>query len=81
MTDTQQQEALHCYSAAQERDGGASEDNAMRQHLRMMISVVQLKLYEEPPVAVSVTTKHSEYLVNLPPVKFIISDFTGEKGM
>ena len=55
------------------------EDNAMRQHLRMMISVVQLKLYEEPPVAVSVTTKHSEYLVNLPPVKFIISDFTKKK--
>ena len=51
----------------------------MRQHLRMMISVVQLKLYEEPPVAVSVTTKHSEYLVNLPPVKFIISDFTKKK--
>ena len=33
---------------------------------------------EEPPVAVSVTTKHSEY-VNLPPVKFIISDFTKKK--
>ena len=48
------------------------EDKAMRQHLRMMISMIQLKPNQEPPAVISATAK----LVNLPPVKFTISDFT-----
>ena len=55
------------------------ENKAMCQHLRMMMSVVQLKPPQEPPAAVSVTTNQSEYLVNLPPVKFTISVFTKKK--
>ena len=53
------------------------EDKAMRQHLRMMLSVMQLK---EPPAAVTATpNKQLEYLVNLPPVEFTITDYTKKK--
>ena len=52
------------------------EDKAVRQHLRMMMGMLQLKPPQEPPAAVSVTTDQSRYLVNLPPVEFAIADFT-----
>ena len=56
------------------------EDKAVRQHLRMMMSMMQLKPKpEEPPAAVSVTTDQLEYLVNSPPVEFIIAEFTEKK--
>ena len=52
------------------------EKKAVHQHLRMMMSVVQLKPPQEPPAAVS---EQSQYLVNLPPVEFTITDFTKKK--
>ena len=52
------------------------EDKAMRQHLRMMMSVLQLKSKQEPPV---LDTDRLHYLVNLPPVQFAIADFTKKK--
>ena len=55
------------------------EEQALRQHLRMMMSVVQLKPPQEPPAAVSVTTVQSEYLYSMPPVWFTIADFTKKK--
>ena len=76
------------------------DPEVMHQHLRMMMSTLQLKPTSEEPAAVSVSTnlsgllvnlrrmlhikqkskepavsKHSEYLVNLPPVEFAITDF------
>ena len=52
------------------------EDKAMRQHLRMMMSVMQLK---EPPASATDTTKQLKYRVNLPPVGFTITDFMRKK--
>ena len=58
------------------RDMEEHENKAIRQHLRMMMSILQLKPPQEPPAAVSVTTDQSEYLVNFPPVEFTITHFT-----
>ena len=55
------------------------EKEALRQHLHMMMSVVQLKPPQEPPATVSVTADKSEYLYSMPPVWFTIADFTKEK--
>ena len=53
------------------------EDKAVRQHLRMMMRMMHLK---EPPAAITATpTKQLEYLVNLPPVEFTITDYTKKK--
>ena len=54
------------------------EDKAMRQHLRMMMSVMQLK---EPPASaiVATTAKQLKYVINLLPVQFAISDVTKKK--
>ena len=54
------------------------EDKAMREHLRMMMSLMQLK---EPPASaiVATTAKQLEYVVNLPPLEFTIIDFTKKK--
>ena len=53
------------------------EDKAMHQHLRMMMRLMQLK---QPPAAVTATpNKQLEYLVNLPPVEFLLTDFTKGK--
>ena len=53
------------------------EDKAIRQHLHMMMSVMQLK--EPAPAAVTATNKQLEYLVNLPPVEFTITDYSKKK--
>ena len=55
------------------------EDKAMRQHLRMTMSIVmQLK---EPPASaiVATTAKSLEYVINLPPLEFTITDFMKKK--
>ena len=52
------------------------EKEAVHQHLRMMISMLQLKPESKEP---AVTTKQSQYLVNLPPVEFAITDFMKKK--
>ena len=49
------------------------EKTAVHQHLRMMMSMTQLKQH---PAAVTATANQLEYLVNLPPVEFTITDFT-----
>ena len=54
------------------------EDKAIRQHLRMMMSLLQLK-ESHPSPAVSVNDSHSQYLYSLPPVKFLITDFLQKK--
>ena len=55
------------------------EDKAMRQHLRMMMSIIMMQL-KEPPAAITATTnKQLEYLVNLPPVEFTITEYTKKK--
>ena len=44
------------------------EDKAMRQHLRMMMSIV-MQLKEPPASAIVATTgKQLKYVINLPPV-------------
>ena len=55
------------------------EDKAMRQHLRMMMSVMQLTPNQDTPTVDTATTKQVKYLVNLPPVQFAITDFTKKK--
>ena len=54
------------------------DKSTVRQHLRMMMSMMKLK---QPPAAavVTATTKKLEYLVNLPPVEFTISNFSKKK--
>ena len=64
-------------SIAQEKMEEHEKD--LRQHLHMMMSVVQLKPPQEPPATVSVTADKSEYLYSMPPVWFTIADFTKEK--
>ena len=65
------------------REMDEHEDKAVRQHLRMMMSMMQLTPNQEPPastvVAATCTTKQLEYLVNLPPVEFTITDFMKKK--
>ena len=48
------------------------EDMAMRQHLRMVMSLLQFKPTQPSP---STTIEHSQYIFNMPPVEFIIIDF------
>ena len=51
---------------------------AMSQHLRMMMSMLKVT-QEHSAAAVSVTTNQLQYLYNLPPVEFTISDFSRKK--
>ena len=50
----------------------AHEDMAMRQHLQMMMSLLQSKPTHPSP---STTIECSQYIFNMPPVEFIIIDF------
>ena len=67
-----------CTAQLPRREIEEHKDKAVPRHLCMSV-VLELKPPQEPSAAVSVTTNQSEYLVNLPPVKFTISDFTKKK--
>ena len=56
------------------REMEAHEDLAMRQHLRMVMSLLQSKPTQEPS-GPSPSTNNSQYLFNMPPVEFTIGDF------
>ena len=49
------------------------EDKAVRQHLRMVMSLHSQQKNE--PLVLSHTANSSQYLLNLPPVEFAITDF------
>ena len=56
------------------REMEAHEDMAMRQHLHMVMSLLQSKPTQEPS-SPSPSTNHSQYRFSLPPVEFTIMDF------
>ena len=66
-----------CMVQLPRREMEAHEQDAVHKHLRMVMSLLQSKPTQEPSTTFSsyTTTVDLEYIFNLPPVEFTISDF------